>query len=116
MDNADTVIIAARLRTLADQVSLIAAGLASLAENRRGQALHAAAKEWRYEMTCIMDDAEDAADAELDASFGEAFEESESPAATRCDAAAKLAADAEANGYDAIADGIRAVAEAHFRR
>lgn len=116
MDNADTAIIAARLRTLADQVSIIAAGLASLAENRRGQLLHAAAKEWRYEMTCIMDDAENAADAELAASFAEAFDSPESPAATRCDAAAKLAAEADAHGYVAIAAGIRAVAEAHFRR
>lgn len=116
MNESDTSIIAARLRTLADQIAMIAGGLASIPENRRGQALHAAAKEWRYEMTCIMDDAEDAADAELDASFGEAFSEPESPTAVRCDAAAKLAADAEANGYSAIAEGIRAVAEAHYRR
>ena len=115
MNESDTNLIAARLRTLADQIAMIAGGIASVPENRRGQALHAAAKEWRYEMTCIMDDAEDAADAELDATFGE-VESPESPTAMRCDAAEKLAAQAEANGYSSIADGIRIVAEAHYRR
>lgn len=115
MDNADTNIIATRLKVIADQITLTVAGIGAVDKDRRGRVMLQAVKAWRHEMRDLACDLDTIAIEEEDATFGKP--EPEDAAELRLnDAVQKLADTVKRDGYSCLADGIKIVAEAHLRR